>query len=192
MKAGINKRIINILGCVIALVVLCIIAINLYYIDSLENQIRERDELIRSLSFRSELVDGYFDVKVDSTRNITSYILKDSKKTKIIETHSEHIKTTIEKYDDELISNYNRLVDEYNSISVENSKNKTIIKEQKVALELIEKNYQIKYRVSVDSIYARTVLFNTEKVDSALLLLPYYRDKIKKFDDKTWTISVQK
>lgn len=192
MKSKILKKTIDLISYAMGIITIVLLCYGYYYISELENQISERDKVIQNLSFRSYLVDEYFDIEVDSTKNTTSYILKDSKKARIIEKRTEHIKTTIEVHDKELISNYKKLADEYNSIVVENSNNKRLISEQRAVLELIERNYQIKYKVSVDSIYTRTKLFNTERIDSALLLLPYYRDRIKKVDDKTWTISVQK
>ncbi|MCQ2214896.1 MAG: hypothetical protein MJZ31_03135 [Bacteroidales bacterium] len=169
----------------IGMAIITLLGYGYYYVSELENQITERDRLIQNLSFRSNLVEEYFDIKVDSTQNTTSYMLKDSKKTRII----EHKETTIEKCDEELISNYNKLVEEYKLINIENFKYKNKISEQKKVLELIERNYQINYNVSVDSIYSRIKLINTEKIDSALLLLPYYRDRLERIDEKTWTIT---
>ena len=59
-------------------------------------------------------------------------------------------------------------------------------------LDMIEHNYGISYNIKTenrDSIIIYTYnLVHTERVDSALMLLPYYNNKLKRENDSVWTI----
>lgn len=52
-------------------------------ISTLESQIEQRDSLIQRLSHSNNLIKEYFDVKYDSLNNEETYVLKDSKKTRV-------------------------------------------------------------------------------------------------------------
>lgn len=52
-------------------------------ISTLESQIEQRDSLIQRLSHSNNLIKEYFNVKYDSLNNEETYVLKDSKKTRV-------------------------------------------------------------------------------------------------------------
>lgn len=55
----------------------------------------------------------------------------------------------------------------------------------KYKLSLVEQKYEIKFVESSGSVYMKS-----EKVDSALLLLPYYRDRITRTENGCWGVYV--
>ena len=59
-------------------------------VEKILPQIIERDNLIQELTISEDLVNEYFNVEYDSISNTKSYILKDSKKTKVIEIEKEN------------------------------------------------------------------------------------------------------
>ena len=168
---------------------------SIYYSCKLEEQIWERDKTIQKLSFRSKLVEDYFDVKYNPADSTTSYILKDSIKNRFTTIHKEDFKVQ-QVYIDSLIKDYNSLVkehleivDEYNSIV---NKNNSLINEKQnleKVLGMIEKKYKITYDISVDLKTIKIGLRNTEMVDSAMVLLPFYRDKIERKPNGLWIVT---
>lgn len=224
MKQINNKKIMAIGELLLFLILIVILGVSLFYIDSLEHQLIERDNTIQQLSFRSDLVEDYFDIKHDSIKNTTSYMLKDSKAKKITETQTiteiqteyiepsiqqgeqtislddflKNVNVTNEKYVQQ-IENYNKLVNQFNELNAnyisvlnENRNNKKTISELTTVLNLVKNNYQIDYEIKYDSVYVITSLTHTQKVDSALLLLPYFRDRLKKDNNNTWTITTRR
>lgn len=203
MKNRILRKVIEfvpillIIGLAVALVY-CV-----FYIGKLEDQIYERDKTIQELSFRSDLVEEYFDIKHDSVEHTTSYSLKSSKtnfvvmqqdSTELIFHRGDEMLTSqelVSEYNslsrnyNKLVKDYNKLVNEYNDYYNEKEYQ---IRELKSVLGLIEKKYSIQYVIRRDSTFSVIDLSNTEKIDSALMLLPYYRDKLKKVSDEVWTI----
>lgn len=217
MKNSIIKKLLLFVPILFVIVLLAAFLYSIYYIDRLEEQIYERDKTIQELTFMSDLVEEFFDIEYDSITHTTSYTLKDSKKNYIIPqqdstqqmfTQGDKLLSANEVVDEynKLLGQYNELADEYNAL-VRNYnelsyKYKKIVKEYNVAyndkmrqiqelkavLGRIEKSYDIQYVITRDSTQSVIVLMNTERIDSALMLLPYYRDKLKKVSDDTWTI----
>lgn len=214
MKNKVLNKIKELIPLIIFLGIIAALCYSIYYSTQLEEQIWERDRTIQELSFRSKLVEDYFDIKYNPDDSTTSYILKDSIKDRFttIQTEYKYIEVDQEtrirqgdalltlddliiKYNallgerNDIIQKYNSLVNETNTIAKENRE----IKEEKrglnTALQLIEKRYKISYNISVDSNMIITSLKNTEMVDSALMILPYYRDKIERELDGTWIIT---
>jgi len=205
MKNKILRKVIEfvpillVIGLVVALVY-CI-----FYIGKLEDQIYERDKTIQELSFRSDLVEEYFDIMQDSIEHTTSYSLKRSVVNPVIlqQDSTELLfhkgdklftaKAFVNEYNalskdyNVLVNDYNKVIGDYNDYYNEKEFQ---IRELKSALGLIEKRYNIHYVVRRDSTFSVIDLSNTEKVDSALMLLPYYKDKIKKVSDSVWTIEI--
>ena len=178
-----------------------ILAVTLYYNSELEKQIIERDNLINQLTFSENLVKEYFDIRLDSIKGTTSYMLKESKKdVRTINTEKTiHITETIVEsdtllYNDykNLIEKYNNLVGNFNSISTNYYNTKDSLETNKVLLQLIQKNYPIEVFVENEQQRQR-VSIKSAQLDSALLLLPYYRDKLK-YDpkEKSWIITLPK
>ena len=174
-----------------------------FYIEKLENQIYERDKIIQELSFRSDLVEEYFDIKHDSVEHTTSYSLKSSKanytilqqdSTELVFHQGDKVLSAqdlVKEYN-MLSKDYNKLVRDYNKLAKQYDDdfkdNSFRIRELESALRMIEKRYNIQYNVKRDSTFSVIELSNTGKIDSALMLLPYYKDKLKKVSDSVWTI----
>lgn len=205
-----TSKILSIAFLVTILILLIVVPVALWYISKLEEQIIERDNLIQELTISEDLVKEYFNVEYDSISNTKSYILKDSKKTKVIEIEKEnhYIKEYREpqfKKGDKTLSSadlikeynkkdslYNQLLSQYyNECNDKNSIKKKMSIYVKI-LDMIEHNYGISYNIKTenrDSIIIYTYnLVHTERVDSALMLLPYYNNKLKRENDSVWTI----
>jgi tetratricopeptide (TPR) repeat protein len=92
---------------------------------------------------------------------------------------------------------YNNLVNDYNK-KMELTKESTNIYNQtidslsnyKLIVDLIHSRYFIDYRITNEGKY-RKIRIQSEKLDSALILLPYFRDRIKKEKD-VWKINTRK
>lgn len=217
MKNSIIKKLLLFVPILFVIVLLAAFLYSIYYIDRLEEQIYERDKTIQELTFMSDLVEEFFDIEYDSITHTTSYTLKSSKKNYIIPqqdstqqmfTQGDKLLSANEVVDEYniLLGQYNELADEYNALvrnyNESSKKYKKIVKEYNVAyndkmrqiqelkavLGRIEKSYDIQYVITRDSTTSAIVLTNTERIDSALMLLPFYRDKLKKVSDDTWTI----
>lgn len=174
----------------------------IYYIGRLEDQIWERDKTIQDLSFRSDLVEEYFDIRYDSIEHTVSYSLKNAKRNNVV-IYNDSTELKIYKGDesltiDELVKDYNSLVKEYSKLVKECNKayeeiynNKVQIEEMQAALELVESRYNIQYIAKRDSANIMVTLTNTERLDSAMVLLPYYKykvDKIEKHPNGYWVV----
>ena len=59
--------------------------VSVTYIEEMEKQIEERDSIIQKLTFSNELVKEYFDVITDSLDNEKRYVLKEEKRTRIVQ-----------------------------------------------------------------------------------------------------------
>jgi len=170
-----------------------IFAVTIYYNLELEKQITERDNLINQLTFSDNLVKEYFDIKYDSVKGTTSYILKETKsKVKTIETQTTITETDTLLTDDynKLVGKYNNLVGEFHDISSNYFNIKDSLETDKAIIRLIQKKYPIDIFIE-NELLQRTISIKSEKLDSALLLLPHYRDKIK-YDskEKSWIITL--
>ena len=193
------------------IILLIIVPVLVWYISKLESQIIERDNLIQELTVSEELVKEYFNVKYDSINNTKSYILKECKKIRVIEIKKEnhYIKEYIEpqfKKGDKILSStdlikeynlkdslYNQLLSQYSNVYDEQNALKSKMSIYVKILNMIERNYGISYEMKTDNrdsvvIYTYN-LKNTERVDSALMLLPYYNNKLKRESDSIWTIT---
>ena len=79
------------------------------------------------------------------------------------------------------IVKYDELVDENDELR----KERDILN---LKLNLIQKNYNITFEES-----EKRIIIHAEKIDSALLLFPYYKDNLKyNSEEKTWTITFPK
>lgn len=203
-----SSKIFSFAFVVTIIMLLVIVPVLLWYISKLEEQIIERDNLIKELTISEDLVKEYFNVEYDSISNTKSYILKDSKKTRVIEKENHYIKEYREpqfKKGDktlssaDLVKEYNKKDSLYNQLLSQyynecNDKN-TIKKKMSIyvkILDMIEHNYGISYNIKTENRDSITIytynLVHTERVDSALMLLPYYNNKLKRENDSVWTI----
>lgn len=189
------------------------------YLNEYDEQVERQDSMIRKLSFSNDLVKEYFDIEEDSiTHNIT-YSLKENKKEKKIERvteqvtryvepgfvrdgkkmSSEELVASINARDKEsveainnLVKKYNTLVNEYNELAKKMVAKSDTLEIRGMALDLIKRNYGIDYTSGLNG-NMRYVHIQGNKVDSALMLLPYYRNKLS-YDpqSKAWMIEVKK
>ena len=214
------KHIITILTSAIITGIMTMIISGLGYINKLESQIEERDSLINRLAISDNLVKEYFDIRKDSLTNEMIYRLKPSKRElvhitqdgydkifrvgdkvlsidEIVSRHNSTIKdyvSIVDKYNqlikdhNELIKDYNELVTLYRSKINRNGDYETL----KTVLDLINKNYGITYKIIQDSTSCKVVIPPSPKIDSALMLLPHFRENLK-YDKKTerWMITKQ-
>lgn len=178
-------------------------------ISTLESQIEQRDTLIQRLSNSNDLIKEYFDIKYDSVKNEETYVLKDSKKTRVevekLQTiHDvEYIKDEDRFYKNEkrissdslineynslsrrkvgdwkkIAEKYNSLVHEYNKLGSKLSATEDSLWVKNILLKNMEKYYKIQYSYSYKGNQVITNI-NSLKLDSALMLLDVYRDKLK-------------
>lgn len=176
--------------------------ISMSYIEELESQIVQRDSLIRELSISNDLVKEYFDISYDSLSQMKTYSLKDSKRPVIEKTITQvYVDTvkertietiTIRTGNDSVVDKYNALVNSYNMLVGRfNVKSDSLI-ETGMALGLIKKKFDISYSSSREG-NSISVHVDATKADSAFMLLPYYRDKLKYDEDKKcWMIETKK
>lgn len=98
----------------------------------------------------------------------------------------------VDKYN-QLVRNHNKLIKDYNElVTLYNNKsdNKAYSEALKSALDLINKNYGINYEIKRDSTAYKIVLPPSPKIDSALMLLPYFRENLH-YDEQSgnWVIT---
>ena len=189
----------NILSLFIAIAIATIFAVSLYYNFELERQITERDNLINRLTFRDNLFKEYFDIRHDSIEGTTSYILKESKQnirtinteTKIYTTE-KIVETDTLLYNNyrSLIEKYNMLVGDFNTLSANYYSARDSLETSRAIIRLIQRNYPIEFFVENEQGQQR-ISVKSERLDSALLLLPHYRDKLRyKTQEKSWIITL--
>lgn len=178
-------------------------------ISTLESQIEQRDTLIQRLSHSNELIKEYFDIKYDSVKNEETFVLKDSKKTRVEveKLQTTHDVTYIKNEDrfykngkrissDSLIKEYNNLsqrnagdwkknAEKYNSLVHEYNKlgsKLSAIEDSLWVKNLLLKNTEKYYKIQFNYNYKGNQVFtniSSPKLDSALMLLDVYRDKLK-------------
>lgn len=177
-------------------------------ISTLESQIEQRDTLIQRLSHSNELIKEYFDVKYDSVKNEETFVLKDSKKTRIevekfqtihdvayIKDEDRFYKNGKRITSDSLIKEYNNLsqrnaedwkkiAEKYNSLVHEYNKlgsKLSAIEDSLWVKNLLLKNTEKYYKIQFNYNYKGNQVFtniSSQKLDSALMLLDVYRDKL--------------
>lgn len=196
------------------LVVISMTLLYLFYnateqISTLESQIVQRDTLIQRLSHSNELIKEYFDVKYDSVKNEETFVLKDSKKTRVevekmqtihdvayIKDEDRFYKNGKRISSDSLIKEYNNLsqrnaedwkkiAEKYNSLVHEYNKlgsRLSAIEDSLWVKNLLLKNTEKYYKIQFNYNYKGNQVFtniSSPKLDSALMLLDVYRDKLK-------------
>lgn len=185
------------------------------YLNEFDEQVERQDSMIRRLTFSNDLVKEYFDIEEDTVAHTTTYSLKESKRAKETEYITEYVEPTFVRDGQEmtsselvasinasdhesvealqsLVNKYNTLVHDYNELREKYISTKDSLVIQGMALGLIKRNYAIEYATNLNG-DTRTVQVMGDKVDSALLLLPYYRHKLT-FDSqsKAWIVEYEK
>lgn len=92
----------------------------------------------------------------------------------------------------QLVRDYNKLIKDYNELVTiynKKSENKSYSDALKAALDLINKSYGIDYEITNDGTSYKVFLIPSQKIDSALMLLPYFRENLH-YDKKSgkWVI----
>lgn len=229
-----KEKISKVTSLLILLIIIISMCVSLYYNYTLQNQIYERDEIIKDLTYKDSLLNQIMDIEYDSAAQTTSYSyrVRDGKILKYNVLADELDKT---KFEYELMSvkhnkianentqnidDYNSLTKSYNSLytdySLLNNKYNSLIDEfnkfvnfQKSTIEtykstadslssfktivsLIQSNYHVNYEITKTG-KTKKVSINADKLDSALVLLPYFRDRLKLDENgKVWTIKTGK
>lgn len=185
------------------------------YLDECDEQIEKQDSMIRRLTFSNDLIKEFFDIEEDSVNHTTTYTLKEEKRNNVVEHVTKYsepifIRDGQEFSSDELVAHindidnealiaiqqltdkYNTLVHDYNELVKSYRTKSDSVNIQSSALGLIKRNYGIDF-VYRENGNIRTVEVRGEKVDSALLLLPYYRNKIT-YDPnaKAWIVEYER
>ena len=188
-------------------------------ISTLESQIEQRDTLIQRLSHSNEVIKEYIYVKYDSDKNEETFVLKDSKKTRVevkklqtiydvayIKDEDRFYKngkrissdSLIKEYNNlsqrnagdwkKIVEKYNSLIHEYNKLGSRLSATEDSLWVKSLLLKNTEKYYKIQYNYNYRGNQVFTNI-SSPKLDSALMLLDVYRDKLKyNPKKKQWTI----
>ena len=174
-------------------------------ISKLDAQVIERDSLIKVLSSSNDLIKEYFDEKYDTLSNSKYYVLKESKKTRreIQKIHDvEYIErkqlfskngnvitsdSLVKDYNalaqkntlewKILIDKYNSLINDYNKLSRQYNTMEDSLYIMNLLIKYSEKQYNIQYNYSKKNNQIITSL-SSPKLDSALILLDVYRNKL--------------
>lgn len=151
------------------LVVLILALLSLSYILYTNNQnliveIEKRDDLIK----KSQLSDSLNCAHTENyIKTVTEYITRDC--SILIDNKKVSLDEFIKIYSDEVNKSY----DYQNNILQLNDSIKTLTRQ----LEFIKKKYSVEANTKIDGNYKITSA-QSAKIDSALMLLPYYRDRL--------------
>lgn len=139
------------------------LAVSIFYNKTMEKQIQDRDKLIRLLSTKDSVYSAVFDIKEDSVNGTIEY-------------------RYLQRGDSVL---------KYDEIKGLGSKVESLsdsVKMYKDLVRLITSRYPIVYNIKREEDY-RIYYIMSNELDSALLLLEFYRDMIFHNEDKSeWTI----
>lgn len=107
-------------------------------------------------------------------------------------TYIDEHKILIDKYN-QLARDHNKLIKDYNELVTawnKTSREKSYTDALKIALDLINENYGINCEIARDSTSYKVILPPSPKIDSALMLLPYFRENLH-YDEKSgkWVIT---
>lgn len=107
-------------------------------------------------------------------------------------TYIDEHKILIDKYN-QLARDHNKLIKDYNELVTawnKTSREKSYTDALKIALDLISENYGINCEIARDSTSYKVILQPSPKIDSALMLLPYFRENLH-YDEKSgkWVIT---
>lgn len=162
-----NKYIKKVISIIVPICILLAFGYVIYgfgnYVSTLEKQVRDRNVLIKKLA-NSEKIITFQDTLLD-----------------INDKRFNECNKLIQNYEKQLTELENKMIlykDSTNNL--------------RITLDLIKKNYGIGYKIRKDSIYYNIQLEGTSKVDSALMILPYYGEKLH-YDEESnkWLITVK-
>lgn len=139
------------------------LGISIYYNNTMEKQISDRDRLIRLLSQKDSVYRNVFEIKEDSIKGTIEYMYL--------------------RRGDSIIK-----YDEIKGLDSKVESLKDSVKMYKDLINLMTSRYPILYNIKRNGDYINYRIKSNE-LDSALLLLEFYRDMIFHNEDKSeWTI----
>jgi len=123
----------------------------------------------------------------ENSQNINDY---NSLANSFIELNNEH---------NDMISSFNKLAVEYNDLVRQQNKIITNLNEVsdslstfKTILALTKSNFDIKYNIKIDG-NSKKISLQAAKLDSALVLFPYFRDRLTlDTEKKVWIINTSR
>lgn len=160
-----------------------------------KDSVKKGDSIITTTTYR--LKDEYQPKEIKKYTDIHHYHLVEYEKTEYalrgndtvsLSCSIQETKQLATKYN-ALVKDYNALGNKYNLLVNENVALGKSYQASQMALGLIKKSYDIDYYVEDKGENQIKVSISAEKADSAFMLLPYYRKKIR-FDHikKVWII----
>lgn len=202
-RNNIKERIGKVTSLFLLLLILIALGVSLYYNETLQEQVNKRDIIIEKLT-QDSILNKIMNIKYDSISKSTSYSYRtrNGKLLKYDELANELDKSKEDNKQDrnELITEYNSLVNRYNKLvesqsELNNNFNQVAdsLYSFKIVLQLIQSNYHIDFVIDRNGNgKIEEVSLKADKLDSALVLLPYFRDRLTldKVDKnkKFWTI----
>nr|WP_319511332.1 hypothetical protein [uncultured Draconibacterium sp.] len=189
IKAKVFKATITLLQ----LIVLVALAVTIFYNTRLQEQVYERDIIIEQLSQRDSILSKIMEIEYDSIAGTISYTYS-SQNGKVLKYNdlNEQLDIFKDKYNiainelQRFSEEYNNLIKDYNLLAEEYYNATDTLAMYESLTGLLESVYSVHYELSHNE-NTRTVRVIAPKVDSALILLPYFRDRLKKDKDK-WII----
>lgn len=189
------------------------LTISLYFNYRLQEQIYERDVLIQDLTQRDSILNNIMEFEYDSTSKTTSwkYRLREGKIIKyndlakeldstsidynrISKKHEKISKENSQNVDDynSLSRSFNSLIGEYNGLVNQLNEKTDSLSSFKLVVQSLQSKYNVEYEIGRRG-GVKEVTIKSSKIDSGLILLPYFRDRLK-YDSqkKVWIINITK
>lgn len=233
-KNRIKTRMGRVVLLFLILLVFVSLGVSLYFNETLQLQINERNVLIEDLTRSDSILKQIMDFEYDSVNHSSSYsyrtrdgrILKynelardlDESEKKYEQISLKHSKILNDNNKD--LEDFNTIVNDYNSLSQEYNSllksyklligdyNEIVVRQRKyindlnqvsdslssfkIILRLIQKDYNISYSINTKG-DIKSISVKSDKVDSALVLLPFFRDRLKLDREKgMWEIKTNK
>ena len=162
---------------------------SLYYNSELEHQLNDKDQLISNLIRKDSLLHQVLDFEYDSINGQEYYYTMKRKDGKILKYNElsnmlDSLISISKMNIDTVRLDYMNLIKQYNEVH-----NNSII--YKSALDQIQKRYDISYYVDSISKDTKIVRIEAKRLDSALILYPYYKNKIINMEYKGGTIKYE-
>lgn len=178
--------------------------------DSILNKIMniKYDSISKSISYSYRTRDGkilkYNELSVELDKSLEDYNKIAEKHKSIVDQNNQNINdynslsksfNSLTQDHTKLIEKYNSLVGEYNELAerktkLSNSFNQVTdsLSSFKTVIKLIQSNYPIDFKINQDGTI-KEISIKAEQLDSALILLPYFRNRLKlDKDKKVWSI----
>jgi hypothetical protein len=172
-----RKRIDKIILTIYIFLISAGLLVSMYYNYTLENQINERDNLIHRLTVSDSILNQILEIKEDSVTQTRTweYLKKNGKVLKYNELNKLLSKSDTD-YNKAMIE-MQGFIDELNSTTQQNKILNDSLALIEAVFHLLKSKYDLELRVEVKE-SSTYITIEAKKIDSALLLLPHYRNKI--------------